>query len=60
MVAVVHKVAFEKGSSFILKICPRTEDYWREVYFLNFLANLLPVAKIIRAEPQLHQTMVLY
>lgn len=51
MVAIVYKVAFAKGSSFILKICPRAEDYWREVYFLNFLADLLPVAKIIQAEP---------
>ncbi|NDH68117.1 MAG: aminoglycoside phosphotransferase family protein [Gammaproteobacteria bacterium] len=51
MVAIVYKVTFAKGISFILKICPRAEDYWREVYFLNFLADLLPVAKIIQAEP---------
>lgn len=51
MVAIVYRVAFPKGSSFILKICPRAEDYWREVYFLNFLADLLPVAKIIQSEP---------
>lgn len=25
MVAIVYKVAFAKGSSFILKICPRAE-----------------------------------
>ncbi|HGC5813297.1 TPA: phosphotransferase [Legionella pneumophila] len=51
MVAIVYRVVFPKSSSFIFKICPRAEDYWREVYFLNFLADLLPVAKIIQAEP---------
>lgn len=51
MVAIAYNVTFPKGSSFIFKICPRAEDYWREVYFLNFLADLLPVAKIIQAEP---------
>lgn len=51
MVAIVYKVVFPKNSPFILKICPREEDYWREVYFLNLLEDVLPVAKIIQAEP---------
>lgn len=51
MVAIVYKVVFPKSSPFILKICPRAEDYWREIYFLNFLDEVLPVAKIIQAEP---------
>lgn len=33
MVAIVYKVIFPKSGSYILKICPRAEDYWREVYF---------------------------
>lgn len=50
MVAIVYKVTFSKGTPYILKICPRAEDYWREVYFLKFLSELLPVPKIIQAE----------
>ncbi|MGI4851534.1 MAG: aminoglycoside phosphotransferase family protein [Janthinobacterium lividum] len=51
MVAIVYKVIFLKSSALILKICPRAEDYWREIYFLNFLADSLPVAKILQVEP---------
>lgn len=51
MVAIVYKVIFSKSAPYILKICPRAEDYWREVYFLKFLSELLPVPKIIQVEP---------
>ena len=51
MVAIVYKVIFPKRSACILKICPRAEDYWREVYFLNLFSKQLPVPKIIQTEP---------
>ncbi|MBA2710286.1 MAG: phosphotransferase [Tatlockia sp.] len=51
MVAIVYKVIFSKSTPYILKICPRAEDYWREVYFLKCLSELLPVPKIIQVEP---------
>ena len=51
MVAIVYKVIFPKSAPYILKICPRAEDYWREVYFLKLFSNLLPVPKIIQVEP---------
>lgn len=51
MVAIVYKIIFSKSTSYILKICPRAEDYWREVYFLKFLSELLPVPKIIQVKP---------
>lgn len=51
MVAIVYKVIFSKSAPYILKICPRAEDYWREVYFLKLLSELLPVPKIIQVEP---------
>lgn len=49
MVAIVYKVIFN-SKTFILKICPRTEDYFREVYFLKFFAKVLPVPNIIQEE----------
>ncbi|KTD16934.1 phosphotransferase [Legionella jordanis] len=51
MVAVVYKVVLPDGSRSILKICPRDEDYHREVYFLQFFSKLIRVPKIIKIEP---------
>lgn len=36
MVAVVYKVTLPNGTEFILKICSRTNDYLREIYFGYF------------------------
>jgi hypothetical protein len=47
MVAIVYKVTFTRKVHYILKICPRAEDYWREIYFLDLLSNVLPVAKVL-------------
>ena len=33
---------------FILKICTRAQDYFREVYFLKHFADMLPVTRIIQ------------
>ena len=53
IVAIVYKVTLSKGEEYILKICPRLADYLCEVFFLNNLADLLPVPKIIqKIEPQ--------
>lgn len=53
MVAIVYKITMPSGNHFILKICSRTEDYLREIYFLNYFANKLPIPKIIRVvEPE--------
>jgi Ser/Thr protein kinase RdoA (MazF antagonist) len=51
MVAVVYKVTLPNGTEFILKICSRTSDYLREIYFLKHLAGKLPVPRIINAVP---------
>ncbi|MBN8828194.1 MAG: aminoglycoside phosphotransferase family protein [Sphingobacteriia bacterium] len=51
MVAIVFKVVLPNHTTFILKVHPREEDYFREIYFLKFLSNLLPIPQIIQAEP---------
>jgi Ser/Thr protein kinase RdoA (MazF antagonist) len=48
MVAVVYRVTQPSGTEFILKICPRDEDYRREVYFLKHFADKLPVPRIMQ------------
>jgi hypothetical protein len=48
MVAVVYRVTQPSGTEFILKICPRDEDYRREVYFLKYFADKLPVPRIMQ------------
>ncbi len=54
MVAVVYKVTQPNGSQLILKISPRAEDYFREVYFLTHFAPQLPVPRIIQLiQPEL-------
>lgn len=52
IIAEVYKVTTSDKKSFILKICPRTDDYLREVYFLRQLKSCIPVPQIVAtAEP---------
>lgn len=50
-VALVYKIACPDGTNLILKICSRSHDYARELYFLNFFANAIPVPRIIDVVP---------
>lgn len=51
LVAFVYKVDMGKGE-FILKICPRSNDFLREAFFLDYFADKISVPKIIdRVEP---------
>lgn len=47
IIAEVYKVVTSDGKPFILKICPRAEDYLREVYFLRYLKGCIPIPQII-------------
>lgn len=47
MVSVVYRVIQASKRPLILKVCPRKEDYHRELYFLNFLVKFLPVPRVI-------------
>lgn len=51
MIAVVYKVTQPNQKDLILKICPRSEDYQRELYFLTHLADRLPVPHVVQAIP---------
>ncbi|MGK5595504.1 MAG: aminoglycoside phosphotransferase family protein [Parachlamydiaceae bacterium] len=52
LVANVYRVT-RNHQDFILKICPRAADYQREIYFLNYFADLLPTPRIIgKVDPQ--------
>jgi Ser/Thr protein kinase RdoA (MazF antagonist) len=51
MVAIVYKVIQSNAEPLILKICSRPKDYLREVYFLKFFADKLPVPHIIQHIP---------
>lgn len=54
MVAIVYKVIKPNGESFILKICERVNDYLREIYYLKYFADKLPVPKIAQViEPEI-------
>ncbi len=48
LVAIVYKVTDANGQQFILKISRSPNDYFREVYFLNYFAGRLPVPHIIK------------
>ena len=48
MVSVVYRVTLASGTQLILKICPRTNEYLREVYFLRHFADKLPVPRIMQ------------
>ncbi|MBS0652145.1 MAG: aminoglycoside phosphotransferase family protein [Verrucomicrobia bacterium] len=53
MVAVVYRITLPTGAQSILKISPRSSDYFREAKFLKTLAGSLPVPKIIElVEPE--------
>lgn len=53
MIAIVYKIIQPSGTHLILKISPRSQDYFREVYFLKHFAGVLPVPKIIQtADPE--------
>ncbi|MCF7852429.1 MAG: phosphotransferase, partial [Simkaniaceae bacterium] len=47
IIAEVYKVTTSDNQSFILKICPRVDDYFREVYFLCRLKGCIPVPRMI-------------
>jgi aminoglycoside phosphotransferase (APT) family kinase protein/RimJ/RimL family protein N-acetyltransferase len=47
IIAEVYKVVASDDKSFILKICPRIDDYLREVYFLRQLKGCIPIPQII-------------
>lgn len=47
MVAAVYKVTKPNGEQLILKISERAPDYFRELYFLQLFAKVIPVPKII-------------
>ncbi|WP_419420714.1 aminoglycoside phosphotransferase family protein [Legionella sp. D16C41] len=51
MVAIVYKVIVPLSSPLILKISTRSDDYYREAYFLNCLANKLPVPRLVASIP---------
>jgi Ser/Thr protein kinase RdoA (MazF antagonist) len=51
MVAIVYRITQPSGSQHILKICPRDEDYRREVYFLKYFADKLPVPHVVQVVP---------
>ena len=46
-VATVYKITRPDGTLAILKICPTPHQYARELYFLNFFADTLPVPRIL-------------
>lgn len=51
MVSIVYKITLPAGEKRILKISERTSDYLRELYFLRFFSDKLPVPQIIQAIP---------
>ncbi len=51
MVAVVYRITQSSSTQLILKICPRDEDYQREVYFLKYFADKLPVPHVVQVVP---------
>jgi len=47
LVAIVYKIICMNGKIFILKVCPRPQDYQREVYFLKHFSTSLPVPRLV-------------
>ncbi len=47
IIAEVYKVITPDINSLILKICPNSDDYLREIYFLTKFKSSLPIPKII-------------
>ncbi|MBJ7450315.1 MAG: aminoglycoside phosphotransferase family protein [Parachlamydiales bacterium] len=53
LVAIVYKIIKSDSEQLALKICDRSEDFFREIYYLKFFENLIPVPKVIDSvEPQ--------
>ena len=53
IVAIVFRVTLPDGTQSILKICPRLNDYRRELHFLRAFAGKLPVPHILQSvEPE--------
>lgn len=53
MVAVVYEVAQTSGEKLILKICPKNQHFFREVYFLKEMQGVVPIPKIVEiVEPE--------
>jgi Ser/Thr protein kinase RdoA (MazF antagonist) len=50
-VAIVYKITQFKDKELILKISTRNDDYFREVYFLEHLANKLLIPQILKVVP---------
>lgn len=48
LVAIVYKVICADDKIFILKVCPRPQDYQREIYFLKHFSGLLPVPRLVK------------
>jgi aminoglycoside phosphotransferase (APT) family kinase protein len=48
IIATVYKISKPNGKKYILKICPRDEHYFCEVYFLKYFADSLPVPYIVK------------
>lgn len=51
MVGIVYNVIAIDGSKYILKICTRDEDYFREIYFLKYFSEKIPVPRIYHVIP---------
>jgi len=53
IVAIVYRITRNDGTQLILKICSRSQDYFRELYFLKYFSAVLAVAQIINVvEPE--------
>jgi Ser/Thr protein kinase RdoA (MazF antagonist) len=51
IVATIYRVTLKNGKQLILKICKLSRHYLREVYFLNYFSNKLPVPRIVQTVP---------
>ncbi len=51
MVGVVYKITRASDKPLILKIYSRPNDYLREIFFLKYFADILPVPHIIQIVP---------
>lgn len=53
IIAIVYKIVMPNGHNLILKISDQTQHFYKELYFLNYFADKLPVAKIVNiVEPK--------
>jgi len=47
LVAIVYKITQPNAAPLILKICERSQDYFRELYFLKYFNATVPVARVV-------------